>query len=165
MGESDPREARRRVMHRLGVLAAVLSMPALLGADDPFSGVWKLNLAKSELTPPVPRSHRAIIHAAADGVRVREEIVSDKGEEITVTFEAKFDGRDYAVSGSAMADTVAMTRVNAHTIKSVVKKACKVVLSETEVISMDGKTLRANYSAVDAEGKPIIGTAILEKIE
>ena len=151
-------------MKKPAFLAVVLLLPALSAAGDPFSGVWKLNLEKSKIAPPVPRSHVSIIQADANGVRVREEIVSDKGEQITVTFEAKFDGKDYAVTGSVLADTVAMTRVDSHTIKAVVKKDGKVVLRETEVVSKDGKTLGGEYMATDSEGKPMTGTAVLDKI-
>ena len=150
-------------MLRIVFVAFALVSPVVWAGDDLFSGTWKLNIAKSKLTPPIPRSHRAIIHADSSGVRVREEIVEADGEPVTVTFECNFDGKDYPVTGSAFADTVAMTRVDGHTIKSVVKKDGKVILSETEVVSQDGKTLRADYSATDSEGKTITGVAVLDK--
>ena len=146
---------------------AVLLLPAiaaaLLAADDPFSGVWRLNIAKSKIAPPVPRSHTSTIDADAEGVRVREEIVNENGEQVTVTFEAKFDGKDYPVTGSVLADTVAFRRIDPHTITAVVKKGGKVVLSETEAVSKDGKILSGTYSATDASGKTITGVAVLEK--
>ena len=43
-------------VRQLKVLAVVLVMSlSLFAADSPFSGTWKLNLAKSKMTPPVPR--------------------------------------------------------------------------------------------------------------
>jgi hypothetical protein len=142
--------AKRRV-------AAFLCSILLVGfaGADPFSGAWVLNLSKSKLPPPLPRSQISHIDADSNGIRVREEIVSDKGERITITVDAKFDGKDYPITGSAFADTVAYQRVDSHTIKGTVKKAGKVVVTEAATVSEDGKTLTGTYSGIDATGSEV----------
>ena len=135
----------------------------MLAAADPFSGVWKLNLAKSKLPPPpppAPRSHIVRSEVDANGIRLREEVINDKGERLTIILKARFDGKDYAITGTPFADAAAYRRVDSRTLKGTVKKAGKVVVLETVVVSDDGKTLTGTYSTPD--GKPA-GTAVFEK--
>lgn len=89
--------------------------------------------------------------------------MNDQGERLTVTVDAKFDGKDYPITGSPFADTVAYRLVNRRTLQATTKKSGKVVETETAVVSSDGKTLTATYSAVDANGKPLTGIAVLMK--
>ena len=144
--------------------AALWTLPFfLLAAGDPFSGVWKLSLAKSKLPPPLPQSQTVRIEADQGSIRIREEILSEKGERLTITVDAKFDGKEYSIIGSPFADTVAYQRVDSNTLKGIARKAGKVVVSETAVVSEDGMTLTATYSGTDATGKPVSGIAVLEK--
>lgn len=147
---------------RITVALCAVSL-CLFAAGDPFSGTWKLNPAKSKLPPPVPRSLVSHIEADATGVRVHEQIVNDKGQRETVTVDARFDGKDYPVKGSPLADAVAYQRVDSHTLKGTSKKAGKVLVHETVVVSKDGKTMTATYSGKDANGKAVVGTAVFEK--
>jgi hypothetical protein len=135
----------------------------LFAAGDPFSGTWKLNLAKSKLPPPLPRSQTVRIKAGSRSIRIREEVVDEKGQRLTVTVNARFDGKDYPVTGTPFADAVAYQRVDSHTLKGAVKKAGKVVTSETATISADGKTLTGSYSGTDATGKQVEAVAVLER--
>ena len=146
-------------------IAAMVSIAAacLSAASDPFSGVWKLNLVKSKLPAPAVQSQTATIEADGEGIRIREEIVNDKGEHLTVTVNAKFDGKDYPVSGTPLADTVAYRRVDSRTIDGTAKKAGKVVTTERAVVSGDGKTLTVTYTGKDAAGKPVTGVGVFEK--
>ena len=94
------------------------------------------------------------------GIRLREEVVNDKGETIRITVNARFDGKDYAVTGTPFADAVAYRCVDSHTRKGTVKKAGKVVLLETVVVAGGGKSLTGTYTSSD--GKPE-GVAVFEK--
>ena len=135
----------------------------LFAAGDPFSGAWKLNPSKSKLPPPIPRSQTVRIKAGSRSIRIREDIVDEKGQRLTVTVNARFDGKDYRITGSPFADAVAYQRVDSHTLKGTVKKAGKVVTSETATISADGKTLTGTYSGTDATGKQVDAVAVLER--
>ncbi len=147
---------------RAGAVLCTLSF-CLFAAGDPFSGVWKLNPSKSKLPPPMPRSQTVRIKAGSRSIRIREEIVDEKGQRLTVTVNARFDGKDYPVRGTPSADAVAYQRVDSHTLKGAVKKAGKVVTSETATISADGKTLTGTYSGTDATGKQVDAVAVLER--
>jgi hypothetical protein len=87
--------------------AVVLAMSiSLFAAESPFSGTWKLNLAKSKMTPPVPKSDIAIVDANEKGLKLNEEVITDKGESLKISYEAKFDGKDYPVTGDPSSDSV-----------------------------------------------------------
>ena len=66
------------------VLAMSLS---LFAADSPFSGTWKLNLAKSKVTPPVPKSDVAVVDADENGLKLSEDIINDKGESLKIRWK------------------------------------------------------------------------------
>ena len=143
---------------------AFLALPlCLAAAADPFTGTWQLNLSKSKLPSPLPR--RQVVHIRADrnGIQVREEIVNEDGRPMTVTVKAKFDGKDYPVSGSPFADTVAYQRIDSHTLKGVVKKTGKIVTTETATVSPDGSTLTGAYTGTDAAGRQVDAVAVFEK--
>ncbi len=141
------------------VLEALVTL-CLLAGGDPFSGTWKLNLQKSKFTSPVPRSQTALIQADAAGLRIREEVVTDTGEKLTITVDARFDGKDYPITGAPFADAVAYERVDSRTIRGVGKKSGRVVMRETVVVSADGKTVTGTYTSPD--GKPA-GVAVFDK--
>src|SRR5882757_10069981 len=131
----------------LKVLAVVLTLSlALFAADSPFSGTWKLNFAKSKLTPPVPKSDIAVVDADENGLKLSEDIVTDKGESLKISYAAKFDGKDYPVTGDPSTDSVSYQRVNAHTLKGKTKKDGKVAIDATIIVSRDGKITTVHYT-------------------
>jgi hypothetical protein len=145
------------------LLATVIAAVVLASGPDPFTGTWQLNLAKSKLPPPVPRSVISYIECDGRSVSVREEIVDANGQRQTAIVKAAFDGKDYPVVGSPAADTVSYRRIDSHTLKGTSKKGGKVLLDETAVVSPDGRTMTATYSWADAEGKQVTATAVLER--
>jgi hypothetical protein len=161
--------ARRTASALLPVFALALVVTTGRGAclaapdQDPFTGTWKLDLGKSRLQPPAPRSLVTHIQCDETGISVREEIVDADGKPLTVTGKAGFDGRDYPVIGTPFADTVSYQRVDAHTIRGASKKGGKVLVHETVIVSQDGKTMTATYTAKDPQGREIVSTAVLEK--
>jgi hypothetical protein len=79
-------------MRQIKVLAVVLIMSlCLFAAESPFSGTWKLNLAKSKLTPPVPKSDIAVVDADENGLKLNQDVITDKGESLKISYEAKFE--------------------------------------------------------------------------
>ena len=140
----------------------VLSL-RVLAADSPFSGTWKLNPSKSKMTPPFPQSETVNVNADDDGIRVRAEQIDDKGQSMTISYEAKFDGKDYPVTGDAGTDSIAFQRIDANTLKATGKKGGNVVVEFTAVVSADGKTTTVNYTETDAQGKKITGAAVYDK--
>ena len=150
-------------MRLLKMLAVVLAMSiSLFAAESPFSGTWKLNLAKSKMTPPLPKSDIAVVDADENGLKLSQDIVTDKGESLKISYEAKFDGKDYPVTGDPSSDSVSYQRVNANTLKGKTKKDGKVAIDATIVVSKDGKITTVNYTDY-SQAKPAKSTAVYDK--
>src|ERR1700680_900961 len=150
-------------MRQLKVLAVVLVMSlTLFAAESPFSGTWKLNLAKSKMKPPVPKSDIAVVDAEENGIKWNEDVITDKGESRKISYEAKFDGKNYPVTGDPSSDSVSYQRVNANTLKGKTKKDGKVAIDATIVVSKDGKITTVNYTDY-SQAKPVKSTFVYDK--
>lgn len=130
--------------------------------QDPFTGTWVFSGARSVLSTPLPQSWVLHIIASATDVSHREEIVASDGSEFTVVLHATFDGKDYAVSGSPLMDTIACTRPGSHVIASTGKQAGAVTLTDTLTAAPDGNVLTLNYSIFDGRQEVAKGTGIFE---
>ena len=150
-------------MRLLKMSAVILAMSlSLFAAESPFSGTWKLNLAKSKMTPPVPKSDIAVVDADENGLKLNEDIVTDKGESLKISYEAKFDGKDYPVTGDPSSDSVSYQRVNANTLKGKTKKDGKAAADATIVVSKDGKITTVQYTDY-SQAKPVKSTFVYDK--
>ena len=144
------------------VFAVLVLCMAALAAESPFSGRWKLNLEKSKLPPPAPKSETAQVVADDNNLHMKDAITDDKGQAMTVTYDAKFDGKDYPVTGDPNSDSISFQRVDTNTIKGTGKKAGKVVSTFTVVVSSDSKTTTVDF--VDSsQGTPQSGTAVYDR--
>lgn len=150
-------------MRFLKISAVILAMSlSLFAAESPFSGTWKLNLAKSKMTPPLPKSDVAVVDADENGVKLTEDLIDDKGQALKISWEAKFDGKDYPVTGDPSSDSVSYQRVNANTLKSQTKKNGKVASDGTIVVSKDGKVTTVHYTD-HSQAKPVKGIGVYDK--
>ena len=77
------------------------------------------------------KSDIAVIDADENGLKFNEDVIDDKGEPLKISYEAKFDGKDYPVTGDPATDSVSYQRVNANTLKGTLKKGGKIRLSAT----------------------------------
>ncbi len=145
------------------ILVAVMLFGSMLFAGDPFSGTWVLNLSKSKIPPPLPKSQMVHVVVDAIDIELTEELVNSSGERLSIHAKAKFDGKDYPVTGTPFADTVAYQRVARNTIKGIGKKAGKAIMHETVVVSPDGKSMTGTYSGTDATGRQVTAVAVFER--
>jgi hypothetical protein len=154
----------------LSVAVAVLTLSSTSGIvaqSDPHIGVWKLNLAKSKVTPPptnpppqsVVRTYEAF---EGDGIKATFVTLSADGKQSTSTFSAHFDGKEYAITGGGNVTAIAMKRSDANTW-STVTKGPKVTITGTNTVSKDGKTMTWSYTGTNAQGQPVSVVQIFEK--
>ena len=140
-----------------GAFALALGLQA---AQSPFSGTWKLNLAKST-TPP----HSETVHVEADdnGIKMSDDMVDSTGQPTNVSFDAKFDSKDYPVTGNPEWDSIAFQRVDANTLKAIARKGGQLAAEYTLTVSKDGRTTTIDYIETDAQGKKVSGSAVYDK--
>src|ERR1700728_4600410 len=104
----------------VGLVAAMMLVGVLMvarAADDPISGTWKLNLAKSKFDPgPAPKSTTATIKVENDTETFSSDGMDATGNATHTEFTAKFGGPDVPVTGVPYADTIALNRVGSKQI-------------------------------------------------
>ena len=129
-----------------------------------FTGTWRLVREKSDI-PPVTKNQ--VLEIETDGVHVamRETLVNDRDEVLTITVDAKFDGADYPVRGTLLADTVAYRLRDSKTIEGIAKKNGIVVVKETAELTDDGKAVHVTYISIDGEGKSYVSHGFFERVE
>jgi hypothetical protein len=149
-------------MRALKMSALVLAMSlSLFAAESPFSGTWTLNPAKS--TPPAPKSDTAVVDVNENRIKFNEDIVDDKGAALKLSYEAKFDGKDYPVTGAPDADSISYARYDAHKLEGTIKKGGKITAKLTAVVSKDGKTTTVDF--IDySQAKPVTSTSVYDKL-
>ena len=130
---------------------------------DPLTGTWTFQAAKSTMNPPgVQRWVQHILVIGAT-IRVQEDVVSSAGKHADVRLAAQFDGKDYPVAGSSLADAIAYQRLDARNICGTGKKNGSVSLRETITIEPDGTTMTLTFSILSGEREVANGIAVFEK--
>jgi hypothetical protein len=133
-----------------------------MGAD-PFTGLWIFRAERSTLTTAAPQNRVQSIEITPVGIRASEEISFGGEHSATVTVEAKFDGREYAVIGSPATDAISCTRADSHHISATGTKNGSVSLRETMTASADGDSFTLVF-VVFRDGRQIAaGTAVFER--
>jgi hypothetical protein len=148
----------------IAILAAVLGTPA--GATEPrepLDGAWKLNVAKSTFTQPGPRAQLRT-YVTSNGVENMTARGIDADRKTTLThYEARYDGKDYDMVGSAGGNKVSLRRVDAYTTEISQKHDGKPTVVATRRVSQDGKTLTVTTKGMLPDGKVIDATMLFER--
>jgi len=126
---------------------------ACFAADDPQMGTWKLNEAKSKLTPGMGKNNTVAYEAAGDQVKVTIDGIDANGQPKHNEWTGKFDGKDYAVTGDPTSDMRSYKKIDAHTLAFTVKKGDKTIATGRIVVATDGKSRTVTAHATDEQGK------------
>jgi len=143
------------------VLVGLASTVVLAQSPDPLVGTWKLNVAKSKA--PF-KSGTSTIEAVGEGIKFTVDLEGNDGTKHHWAFTGNYDGKDVPATGSSpYGDTVAVTRVDARTIRIVSKQGGKVTTTHTITVSADGKTRTSTAKGMDKAGKPVDSVSYYEK--
>jgi hypothetical protein len=146
------------------LLLVALALNVSAAAADQHSGTWKMNPAKSKYSPgPVPKNITVKIDSDADNIKLTADGIDAAGNPTHIEYTAKYDGKDYPITGVPNADTVAVKQINASTVQSTLKKADQVVMTVTSVVSKDGKTRTSTFKGKDAQGADVNNVVVYDK--
>ncbi len=146
------------------MLLVALAPNLAAAAPDQHTGTWRLNPDKSSYSPgPAPKSNTVTINSDADSIKLSSDGIDATGNPTHVEYTAKYDGKDYPISGVPNADTVALERPDANTIRSTMKKGDLVVMTVTSVISKDGKTRTSTFKGKNAAGVDVNNVVVYDK--
>lgn len=146
-------------------LAPLLLLAATLcAADLPLAGVWKLNRAKSRFSiGQLPKSLTITIESLPNGLRYSSKSITADDKQLGMTYEAKFDGKDYPIRDNDRYDAVSWTRVDARTYLAVTKKNGQTAGSTKYTVSADGKTFTRAGTAQRDGAEPNKYTELFER--
>lgn len=147
-------------------VATTLALWLLAGAAclaSPQMGTWKLNEAKSKLTPETGKNTTVIYTSAGDKVKVAVEGVDAKGKPTRNEWTGEFDGKDYPVTGDPNSDMRSYKKTDSHSMELTVKKDGKVVATGQIVVAADGKSRTVTTSGMTPEGKKFQNVAVYDK--
>ena len=136
---------------------------ALCFASDMQMGTWKLNEAKSTLSPGAGKNNSVVYEAAGDNVKITIDGVNSEGKPTHNEWTGKFDGKDYAVTGDPTSDARTYNKVDDHTLTFTVKKGGKVTVTGRVVVAADGKSRTVTASGTDPKGNKFASTAVYDK--
>ncbi len=156
-----------RKLFSLALFALVITTAVSAWGADNSLGTWKANIAKSKYTPaPWPvKSLTVTREAAPGGVKVTNSGMRTDGSAINSSYTAKYDGSSSEVTGEGSPyDSMSVKQGDANTFTYEAKNSkTKYRASGRIVISGDGKTMTANASGVDADGKPMTLKIVYDK--
>ena len=147
----------------VAIAALWLAAVAVGFAADPNVGSWKLNEAKSKMTAGAARNNTVVYTAAGDSYKCVVDGLDAAGKAAHNEWTGKFDGKDYAVTGDATADTRSVKLVSPGHYELTNKKGGKTVLTGTVQFSADNKTRTLTTHTTDAAGKKITSVAVYER--
>jgi hypothetical protein len=132
-------------------------------ADDPQIGTWKLNEAKSKLTPDAGKNTTVVYEATGDQVKVVIDGTDKDGKPTHNEWTGKFDGKDYAVTGDPKSDMRSYKQIDSHTMQFVIKKDGKTTVTGRITVAADGKSRTVTANGTDAHGKKAHEKAAYDK--
>jgi hypothetical protein len=132
-------------------------------AADPQMGTWKLNEAKSKITPGTTKNTTVTFKNMFGNIKVTSDGTDESGKPIHVEWSGKFDGKDYPVTGSPGSDARSYKKVNDRTLQFTAKKNGKVIAKGQTVVSADGKSRTGTVTGTTAKGKKFRNTAVYDK--
>jgi hypothetical protein len=119
---------------------------------DPLVGVWQLDYAHS-----TPVTQPPIIYEADGTAGIRVSVANG------MAYSAKFDGKDYPVTGSGAATAVSLKKTGPRSFKATWKSGGKVTSTTEQEVSADGKVLTSTGTQTDAKGETITTVQVYRK--
>jgi hypothetical protein len=150
---------------RMAVLCAALCLVGvtMCFAENPNMGTWKLNEAKSKLSPGGAKNTMVMYEAAGDSIKVTVEGVDNDGKPTHNEWTGKFNGKAYPITGDPTADMRSYRQVNARTLVFTNTMGGKATLTGRIVVSANGKVRTVTTHATDSKGTKVTVIAVYDK--
>ena len=148
-------KARTILGSLIAVFTAVAISYAAAGAN-PNMGTWKLNEAKSKITPGSPKNTTVVYTADGGKIKVTVDGVDKDGKPLHNEWLGMFDGQDYKIVGDPLLETRGYKQVDPNTVELWNKAGGKVMVTGKIVTAPDGKSRTLTTTRKDASGKEVI---------
>lgn len=157
---------KRSIVIAATVLFAFVVATAAMAADNPFTGKWKLNPAKSKAPGGrIPHSSSTnIIEFQGETMHLISNQTDASGKMEHVEYTAKLDGKEYPVKATPPGPqpyTISLKRINPRT-REFVEVIGSFTIKGQDVLSEDGKSFSRIVHSKDANGND---TSIIQFFE
>lgn len=151
-------------------LVITLGLAGSLYAADPLVGTWKLNVAKSKFAGPTPRFRElTVVYQQQDGQFIGALTATyEDGSPVLFKYTVPSSGGAVLYSEQVggregISTTLSPHSKNSHTTDWPTAFGGKVIFTQQDVVSRDGKTLTSTLRGNDAEGKPYEAVWVAER--
>jgi hypothetical protein len=163
-GTGNPDSIERMKTRTIGLTLAFCFLgAAACFAADPHMGTWKLNDAKSKITPGTLKNTQVVYSSMFGQVKIKADGIDANGKPQHTEWSGKFDGKDYPVTGDPNSDARSYTKVNDRTLTTAAKKDGKVRVTGQIVVSPDGKSRTVTLNGTTPKGKKFKNVAVYDK--
>jgi hypothetical protein len=145
------------------ILAACLVAFSFCFAQDAMMGTWKLNPAKSKLSPSMPTNTTVICEVIGENVKVTSDGTDKVGKPTHSEWTGRVDGKDYRVTGDPTSDMRSYTKIDDHTLGFNVTKGGTITASGRIAVSHDGRTRTMTVGGTDSAGNKFSSNAVYVK--
>jgi hypothetical protein len=153
-------------MRNLRLMLLVIGLAATLSAADPFVGVWKLNVAKSNFqSGPVPRRQITTITESGGETRIKIDGIAADGTPTLVDYTIPTNGGVGKMQKSAAYDGVSARMVGPGEREISRLKDGKVVYTVTGKVSADGKSITTVSKGLSPQGKPVEASLVYDRVK
>lgn len=154
-------------MKALALALALVAFSYPASAADPFVGKYKLNPVKSATSGgQVPPDLTLTISEDAGNLLITTSGKTADGSPISadVLVVPKAGGTIKAPVGQRNYDSTIISRKDPNTIDMLAVQKGKERTRVKLALSRDGKTLTRSFTSTNAQGRPVNGTSVLERI-
>jgi hypothetical protein len=150
-------------LHAALAIALCVCTTTVAAAQDPYSGTWQLNTAKSKYDPG-PGPDKAAVTIKSDGSTwTVKTAASYEGKPVETSYTVKLDGTPAPLKGSPVADMVSVKKVDDRNVELKSMKDGKTVGESRGSVSADGKTATVTGTGMSPKGVKTKFTAVYEK--
>jgi hypothetical protein len=152
-------------VHTAASIALVLWAAVVVGAQaghiTPFTGTWKLNLAKSSFNPGPPFKSFTLTFTP-DGTRHLDLIYAD-GRTLDASLPWS-DGKEVSVTASqGFENATAVSKIQGRTFNDTWRQRGKTIEKVHAAVSPDGRTLGIRVHGTDTQGRAFHNRLVFER--
>ena len=133
--------------------------------QEPWYGTWKLNPAKSHYVNGFQGNQSSLtqVQLWEGGIKYVTDSVNAQGQKAHTEWSAKFDYKDYPVSGVPPVDSYQVQRIDERTYTVIAKKDGIRTTLSTATISADGKTRTVRQTGTQVGGRDVDNTLVYDR--
>jgi hypothetical protein len=157
---------RARLGTFLAAAIVALQSPGLQAQNgkEPLEGTWLLDVGRSTFMPPPGLKGQMRTYSMSHGLeKMTARGIGNDGKPTLVKYEARYDGHDYEITGSAGGTRICLRRIDKQTTEATEKRDGKPTIIATRRVSDDGKTLTVETHGLLPDGRRLRATLVFRR--